>query len=56
MEAAATVLAQAASAVWVFGYFLSGKSLLRLRVEQISALRWSMPRVSRWVPAASAMR
>ncbi len=39
--AAATVLAQAVSAVWVLAYFLSGASLLRLRVANLR-LRWSI--------------
>ena len=49
--AAATVLAQAASAVWVLGYFLSGKSLLRLRVANLR-LRW--PVCSRILAIGSA--
>jgi putative MATE family efflux protein len=37
--ATATVIAQAVSAAWVVAYFLGGKSLLRLRLENLR-LRW----------------
>lgn len=39
--AAATVLAQSASAIWVLTYFLSGSSLLHLRLRNMR-LRWTI--------------
>lgn len=39
--AAATVLAQSASATWVLSYFLTGRSLLRIRLRNMR-LRWSV--------------
>ncbi|NQT16700.1 MAG: MATE family efflux transporter, partial [Planctomycetes bacterium] len=39
--AIATVISQAVSAVWVFAYFLGGKSLLRLRMKNLR-VRWSI--------------
>lgn len=39
--ATATVLAQSTSAIWVLSYFLSGKSLLRIRLKNMR-LRWSI--------------
>ncbi|OHB84278.1 MAG: MATE family efflux transporter [Planctomycetes bacterium RBG_16_64_12] len=38
--AAATIIAQAVSALWVLGYFLGGRSLLVLQVKNLR-LRWS---------------
>jgi len=37
--AAATITAQGVSALWVLGYFLSGRSLLRLRVQNLRLRR-----------------
>jgi len=39
--AAATVISQAVSALWVLGYFLSGKSLLNLRARNLR-LQWAV--------------
>jgi putative MATE family efflux protein len=39
--AIATVIAQAAAAIWVVAYFLSGRSHLRLRLENMQ-LRWAI--------------